>query len=189
MTEDPPDTHFDDEPTPSRPPAPRASHRSDNPLEYLLGSPSEDGKRISSACDRGTGAHTPFWMFAELAQRVYRAASWIGRMDGNFRRTRRYVFAAAGFAAVNLGALATWYLHRVEANAAAQEHSAAIERTIREYHDTEEREIQILREDIRELRAAMRKMTDATKPQDLSISSLIPDLIPNKGPVACCARF
>lgn len=137
------------------------THRaySDNPLVYLAQEPTPEEVQIAIACGRHNGDHTPFHMLAKVALRLYRLAVPVGRMDATYRRARRYVLAAASLAAVNLSAAGVWYLGRVEANAAAQERAAALERSIRVYREDADRKMHELQLDIRELRVELLRLS------------------------------
>lgn len=132
---------------------------SNNPLVYLAQEPTPEEIQIAISCGRHSGDHTPFHMLAKVALRVYRIAVPLGRMDAAYRRARRYVLAAASFAAVNLSAAGIWYLGRVEANAAAQERAAALERAIRAYREDADRKMHELQLDIRELRVELLRLS------------------------------
>ncbi len=119
-----------------------------SPAEYLPTPPRADEQILIDMCDLHTGAATPFHMTAKLALRLHRVTLWAHQIESFFRRARKLVIAAASTAALNLAALGVYTLHRYEQNGAASERLINQERTIQE-----------LRLDIRELRAEVRRMS------------------------------
>lgn len=148
----------------------------DDPAAYLKLPSSEEGKLLTEQADQFPGSLVPFWMFAEVAVRQRKASTWIAdraKIEGKIRRR-----AAAGLAtlAANLVLLFGYAAHRLEAGGAAEERAIQQERAAVERRDALEREIQDLRIDVRELRAAMRRMSgaDALGPES-SETPLDPD--------------
>lgn len=150
----------------------------DDPAAFLKLPASDEGKLLTEQADQFSGSLVPFWMFAEVAVRQRKTSAWIAdrtKIEGKIRRR-----AAAGLAtlAANLVLLFGYAAHRLEAGGAAEERAIQQERAAVERRDTLEREIQDLRIDVRELRAAMRRMSgvDGLGPES-SESPLDPDRI------------
>lgn len=133
-----------------------------NPYFYLGQEPSVEDTELAAACDRHNGAHTPFFLLAKVALRLYRTWDTVSRQDAVFRRARRYVLAGASFAAVNLSAAGIWYVHRVEAAAADKERAAALERTLKQYREEAAQEMMELQLDVRELRTELMRRSGMT---------------------------
>lgn len=129
-----------------------------NPSVYLVGEPSREGHILTEQAGAHDGAPVPFWMFAEVALRLFGATSWIGRMDGAWKRVRRYVYLAAGFAAANIGIVGANLVHAHDGRVAAEERAAAGERAFDEYRRVTDDKIEQLRLDVRELRAMLRRI-------------------------------
>lgn len=106
-----------------------------------------------------TGHEVPLWMLAEVAVRQQADAQWISGVDGLWKQARRRGMAAAGVLAVNVLTAIGMLLHYSWAGGAAEERAAGMERAAIERRDAIEREIQDLRLDLRELRAALRRMS------------------------------
>lgn len=157
----------------------------DDPAVYLQQEPTAEERLLAVQAGRHDGDAVPFWMFAKLAVRAAASSLWIGKADVLVRKMRRHALAGLATLAANLAAIGGYALHHAGVSAAADERAIAQERANQDHRDAMEREIQELRLDVRELRAAMRKMVDAGG-TDLSISSLWPD---TKGPTSCCARY
>ena len=134
-----------------------------DPSVYLVREPSAAGLILIQQCNRHSGAETPFWMLAEVAVRQHQQASWIGDMDGLFRKIRRYSIAGIVALATNLAAIAGYAVHRIAATAAFEEHAANQERAFIEYRDSVRRELQDLKQDLRDMRRDLRRLSGADK--------------------------
>ncbi len=165
-------------------------HQSDDPAVYLVLPPTPEEHILAEQVDLHGGAAVPFWMFSKVAHRLKRQAAWIGQMDGLFRRVRRYTIAGLTALAMNLTAVGGYALHRASQNGASEERAMNLERATQQQRDAVEREIQDLRLDIRELRAAMRKVTGEVPKDDISYASAMPPsltLRPEIEPAFSCA--
>lgn len=122
----------------------------DDLIVTLRKEPTPEEHAIAEGVGLHDGSHVPFHMFAKVAAAGHKNANWIGSMDGLMNKARRRALGALGALAFNLAALGGFLLH------GAREEGAAGERAMQV-----EREIQDLRLDVRELRAAMRRMSGA----------------------------
>lgn len=155
-----------------------------HPIVYLSQPPVPADHSLAAAVGLHDGAHVPFWMFAKVADRLHLTATWVSRFDTFVRRGRRWAVAGISAALLNLGLAAHYVVTRAEAVGAADERAAAVQRDADIYRTATEEKITELRLDIRELRAALRKMSGldpithgrSTYTPDSSIPSL-PDKI------------
>lgn len=176
----------DDAPTPQVQPVPeylRGDVDADDPAAYLVQKPTAEEHLLSEQVGLHNGAAVPWWMFAKLVVRDRRRGRWIAQMDGLFRKVRRYAIAGVTTLAVNLTAIGGYALHRADSNARAEERAAAIERAndardgyrerqFLEYRASVAREVDALRDDIKELRSLMRKMTGyVPRSSDITIAA------------------
>lgn len=136
------------------------------PVAYLTQDPTPEETVLAEQVGQHLGAPVPFWMFARLALKQWGVSAWAASRRKMERRLRRWVIAGASIAATNLGGLFVFLYHRADAMAeqqravgAEQERAAELARDVQRYRDATEETIRELRLDIRELRAAMRKMT------------------------------
>lgn len=150
------------------------------PAVYLRGEPTPEEATLAQLCGLHAGSQVPFWMFARVAERTHSVSIWAGTRRAIERKLRRWLIAGAAFAATNLGGAIIFVMHRAEDNGAAREHVAQLERGIERYRQEAEARISELREDVRDLRRELRKVTgaDAVIPGDSAepfTRSLIPD--------------
>jgi hypothetical protein len=155
------------------------------PIVYLSQPPSAAEHALAGAVDRHDGDQVPFWMLAKVAERLHLVAAWANRFDMFFRRGRRWAVAGISAALLNLGLVGHFVLTKAEDVGAAGEREAAQRRDADIYRAATEEKITELRLDIRELRAALRKMSGldpmtprgSTYPPDSSIPVPPPDKI------------
>lgn len=126
----------------------------DDPAAFLKLPPSDEGKLLTEQADQHAGAATPFWMFAEVAVRQRKTSAWIAERSEVERKIRRRAAAGLAALAANLVLLFGYAAHRLEAGGAAEQR--AIE---------QDRSIQELKTDIRELRAELRRYVGADAPK------------------------
>lgn len=147
----------------------------DDLIVSLLKDPTSEEHAIAEGVGLHDGAHVPFRMFAKLAVTTRRHANWIGSMDGLMKKARRHALGALVALAVNLAAFGGFLLHRAREDGAAGERAVQVEQRNQERQHALEREIQDLRLDVRELRAAMRRMSGADPEHPSSDTNYEPD--------------
>lgn len=151
---------LDDMPTPQVRPIPDAGTLDlDDPAVYLNQPATPDERMLGEQVGLHNGDATPWWMFAKLALRDKKQAVWIGGMEGFFKAIRRYARIGLMALAANLVAIGGYALHWAASNGAAEERSAAQERAFTEYRSAVAKRLDELREDIRELRLALNKLS------------------------------
>lgn len=160
----------DDEPTPQVRPSETAVE-SDDPAVYLPQSPTPEEYVLAEQIDLRNG---PSIAAAKVALRQRRQAMWVSRMDGLFRSARRNARAAFATIAINAAGIAGCALHRAAQDGAAEERAAAGERAFLEYRSTVAGQLKDLREDVRELRLALRRISGAPVPQSDDADRLLP---------------
>jgi hypothetical protein len=127
-------------------------------------------------------------MFAKVAVQAERNREWIGGVDDLVKKARRRALAAMGTVAINLTAFVGFLMHRASEDGATTERVVQVEQRAAERRDALEREIQDLRLDVRELRAAMRRMGLGPEPPSGDVFWPAPDKISVlKGP--SCSVF
>lgn len=131
---------------------------------------SPEESALAEAVGRHDGDAVPFHMFAKIAVRAHRHGEWIGEVESTKKWFRRNSRMSIGFVIVNLFAGAGFLLHNASERGAAEEHALNFERVTQERAASEarwaqerreamEREIQDLRSQLVEIRAAMRRMS------------------------------
>lgn len=180
---DDPDPPDDDTPHPA--PAPRRHTGSLDPAIYMVEEPSPGEQRLLDAWDRAAGDPAPAHMVAKLARRGYRRDVWQGKLDGYFRRARRWAIAGVVALATNLTAIGGYLLHRAAEAGAAEERATQQDRSQAEYRRDVRRELDLLRGDVAELRALLFKLTGATTPSTNGTAIVL--AAPCQGPLPCPA--
>lgn len=130
---------------------------------------------ITELCGHHAGAAAPIHMVVKTAIRLHRISVWSAGLSAFFARGRKWLIAGITTAAVNMTGIVVYAVHRVEASGAAQERAANQDRLIQE-----------LREDVRDLRRELRRIGGATEPTGAADS--IPDRLTytdTKGPISC----
>lgn len=140
-----------------------------DPGVYLKQPPTDEEHILSQQVDLHNGAPVPFWMFAKLVVRLRRHGQWIATMDLLMRKAKRHVWAGLGTLAANLVVIVMFAQSHARSAGAAEEHAAQQERAFNEYRDSARREIGELRQDIRELRLELRKMSGVDPRPGISI--------------------
>lgn len=130
----------------------------DDPASFLRSPPTPEEHALAEHVGLHDGASIPFHMFAKVAVRQGRQAEWIGEMEAMRKWVRRRATAALLALAGNLTLFGGYVLHRVREGGAAEERALNQERAAIERREAMEREINELRLDVRELRAAMRRL-------------------------------
>lgn len=133
----------------------------DDLIVSLRRDPTPEEHAIAEGVGLHDGAHVPFHMFVKAAMQSERNREWIGGVDDLMKKARHRALAALGALVLNLGAFGGFLLHRAAEDGAASERVVQFEQRAVERRDALEREIQDLRIDVRELRAAMRRMSGA----------------------------
>lgn len=129
------------------------------PATYLNQPPTDEEHLLAEQCDKHDGDSVPFWMLAKVAGRVQRGATWQGKLDAIFARARLWARVALSAAAANLAGVGLYWLHAHDAAVAAGERAAAGDRAFEEYRRITDEKFVELRLDIRELRAALHRLT------------------------------
>lgn len=141
----------------------------DDLIVSLRRDPTPEEHAIAEGVGLHDGAHVPFHMFAKVAGTGHQNARWIKSVDGLMKKARRHALTALGAMALNLAAFGGFLLHRASEDGAAGERAVQVEQRNQERRDALQREIQDLRLDVREIRAALRRMSgvDAPGPQGI----------------------
>jgi hypothetical protein len=143
-----------DEPT-----EPRTAKPSSDPAIYLPQPTTGDERLLGHVLGLQDDEPAPWRAVAKLAVRVHRQALWTGRIDAIFRRGKRIAIAGIAAAVTNIAALGAYWLHADEARVAEVERATAAREEFAEYRKATEAQTAELRLDIRELRAALHRLS------------------------------
>lgn len=153
-----------DDDTPQIRPIPEGDPVAENasdPAIYLRQKPTPREHNLSEIVGLHNGAGVPWWMFSKVACRLYDHDQWIVQRAKIERRIRRYARLALAALAANLLAIGTFVLTRHDAAIRLEERAALADQRQAEQNQAREREIRDLKEDVRELRTLLRKLSDA----------------------------
>lgn len=130
-----------------------------SPVVYLHQQPTPEDAAFAEACGTHTGGEVQFWMLGQVAKRTHANSVWAASRRAIERKLRRWLIAGAGLALGNLVTGGLYLLHRAEDTGAEQERAAELSRSVERYRQNTDDVIRELRLDIRELRAAMRRLS------------------------------
>jgi hypothetical protein len=123
--------------------------------------PTPEEHAVAEGVSLHDGAGVPFHMFVKVAMWAHRHENWIAERDDLERKIKRRANAAIGLLATSILTVIGGVAHRLVEEGRDDERAIQAERAALERRDALEREIQDLRLDVRELRAAMRRMSGA----------------------------
>lgn len=129
-----------------------------SPFVYLGSDPTIEEHQLTQQLGRHDGDSVPFWMFAKVAVRLHKFAAQAAGFQWFWRRARRHARTSLGALLSTVVLIGGFVLHRVAAEAAAQEHSAMQEQAEILYRAGVTRQLDALDRDIRELRAALHQL-------------------------------
>ncbi|MES2170574.1 MAG: hypothetical protein V4479_07610 [Actinomycetota bacterium] len=170
-----------------------------SPAIYLVMPSTPEEHSLAGSVGLHDGEPVPFHMLAKVAGRLHKVSTWASRFDVFMRRGKRWAYAGISAALLNLGIAGHFVIDRAEAVGAADERAAAIQRESERFRNSTDEKINELRLDIRELRAALRRISgtdlvpqgtrfnppDSSAPRRRSLDKLSLHLTPPQGLPQC----
>lgn len=129
-----------------------------SPFVYLGTDPTIEERQLAQQLGRHDGDSVPFHMFAKVAMRLHKFAAHAAGFEWFWRRARRHARTSLGALLSTLVLIGGFVLHRVAAEAAAQEHAVMQEQAEILYRNGVSRQLESLDRDIRELRTALQRI-------------------------------
>lgn len=133
-----------------------------DPAIYLRQQPAPESlcHILVEQIDSHDGAPAPMHMLAKVAVRLHQFAGWAARWDGREKLARRVGAFVIGAALANMAAIGAWWFKAHDARVEAAAKAEAADRAFLEYRDNVRRELEDLKQDVRDLRRDLRRMVD-----------------------------
>lgn len=152
-------------------------------------SPSDRARTLTQQVDKHDGADVEWWRFAELAVRHHDNTTWIAerhKLEDKIKNRARW---ALGALIANLALVITTVGHFLVEEGRAEERDAQRDHQFLEYRDSQRREVDDLRQNIRDLRhELLRRLGDADKPDGSAMLGATTPFIPTGCGAFCTSQ-